>query len=78
MCNHAIGPQGAFWWNVELGPRQGKKRRADMIMVGRVVMAAGTVVRMAMVGMKGAVVSLGHHCPGAMLDGLGCRGRRKA
>jgi hypothetical protein len=43
-----------------------------MIMVARVVMAAGQVMAVAVFGMKGAVVRLGRHCPRTMLDGLDC------
>jgi hypothetical protein len=41
-----------------------------MIMVARVVMATGQVIGLAVLGMKGAVVSLGGHGSGTMLDGL--------
>ena len=43
-----------------------------MIMVARVVMATGQVMVVAVLCMKGAVVRLGRHCPGTMLDGLDC------
>ena len=55
---------------MERGPWRGKNGRADVIMIAGVVVAAWNVVGMAMRGMIGAVVNLGYHCPGAMLDGL--------
>lgn len=57
---------------MERGPRRCKDSRADMIMVARVVMATGQVMVVAVLCMKGAVVRLGRHCPGTMLDGLDC------
>ncbi len=41
-----------------------------MIMIARIVVAAGHGMGMVVLGMIGAVIGLGHHCPGAMLDGL--------
>jgi hypothetical protein len=39
-------------------------------MVAGVVLAAWQVMGLAMRGMKVAMVNFGHHCPGAMRDGL--------
>ncbi len=55
---------------MERGPRRCQNSRADMIMVACVVMATGQVIGLAVLGMKGAVVSLGGHGSGTMLDGL--------
>lgn len=55
---------------MELGPRRCKNSRADMIMIARIVVAAWHGMGMAVLGMKGAVIGLGHHFPWAMLDGL--------
>lgn len=41
-----------------------------MVMVARIVVAAWHVMGMAVLGMIGAVIGLGHHCAGAMLDDL--------
>lgn len=55
---------------MERGPRRCKKSHADMIMVAKIVVAAGHGMGMAVLGMMGAVVCLGHYCFGAVLDGL--------
>ena len=55
---------------MERGAWRGKNGRADMIMIARIVVAAWHVMGMAVLGMIGAVIGLGHHCAGAMLDGL--------
>jgi hypothetical protein len=43
---------------------------AYVVMVAGVVLAAWQVMGLAMRGMKVAMVNFGHHCPGAMRDGL--------
>ncbi|RID90180.1 hypothetical protein D2N39_19380 [Gemmobacter lutimaris] len=55
---------------MERGAWRGKNGRADMIMIARIVVAAWHVMGMAVLGMIGAVIGLGHHCAGAMLYGL--------
>lgn len=52
---------------MERGAWRGKNGRADMIMIARTVVAAWHVMGMAVLGMIGAVIGLGHHCAGAML-----------
>jgi hypothetical protein len=42
-------------------------------MVAGVVVAAWHLMRMAMRGMKGAMISFGHHCAWTMLDRLNRR-----
>ncbi len=57
---------------------RGKNDRADMIMVTGIMVAAWHVMGMAVLGMISAVVSLGRHRAGAMLDGLdGRRGGQR-
>jgi hypothetical protein len=55
---------------MERGPRGRENSRADMVIVARIVVTAWHVMGMAVLGMIGAVIGLGHHCAGAMLDGL--------
>ena len=64
---------------MERGAWRGKNGRADMIMIAGVMVSAWHVMGMAVRGMIGKVVCLGHHRPGAMLDGLdgGCCGKRQ-
>jgi len=55
---------------MDLGPRCSEHGPADVVMIARVVMAARHAMGMAVLGVKGAMVGLGHHCPGPMLDRL--------
>ena len=68
--DHGFRSKGASQWGMERGPRRCKKSHADMIMVAKIVVAAGHGMGMAVLGMMGAVVCLGHYCFGAVLDGL--------
>lgn len=66
-----VRAQDPLGWRGDIRRRRCKQRRADMIVVARVVViGSGDIVRMAMFGMIGAVIRLGGHGAGTMLHGL--------
>jgi hypothetical protein len=62
----------------DFGSRRREQRRADVIMVARVVMIRpGNVMGMAMLGVKTTVIGLGCHRARPVLDRLEGRGNRQ-
>ncbi len=66
-----VRAQDPLGWRGDIRRGDHKQRRADMIVVARVVMIRPCdIVRMAMLDMIGAVIGLGGHSAGTMLHGL--------
>ena len=69
--NKGVRAQGPLGWRGHFRPWHRKQRGADMVVIARVVVIRpGNVMRVAMLGMIGAVIGLGGHGAGTVLDGL--------